>query len=107
MPVLVTGASGYLGVPLCGMLAERGHIVRALVRKGAERGFPDAVDVRIGDALNEASVFAALIGCDTLVHLLGTRHRSRAKASSFVDIDEKGLLTRSEERRVGKECRSR
>ena len=37
MRVLVTGASGFIGVALCRALLERGNVVRAMVRNAAAR----------------------------------------------------------------------
>jgi uncharacterized protein YbjT (DUF2867 family) len=92
MRILVTGASGYLGAPLCRLLTYRGHSVRAVVRKGTERGFPGSSEIRVGDApLSEDEVYAALEGCDALIHLVGSNHPSRDQARSFVHVDEPEL----------------
>ncbi|MEU3396350.1 SDR family oxidoreductase [Streptomyces filamentosus] len=57
--VLVTGATGTLGRPLCALLAAAGHEVRELSR--SSRTHP--VDLRRGTGLD-----AALAGADTVVH---------------------------------------
>ena len=36
MKVLVTGATGFIGTTLCGILAESGFQIRALLRPGAQ-----------------------------------------------------------------------
>jgi nucleoside-diphosphate-sugar epimerase len=75
--VLVTGATGFLGGHVCRTLAERGMVVRALVRRpgsltagGVEpwpaRGLDDAPALRAG-----------LAGVDAVVHLAAHVHRRR------------------------------
>ncbi len=72
--VLVTGATGFLGAAVCKELLARGHAVRALVRPASGLAGLDgvAVEVARGDALDAASVRAALAGCDAVVHAAGT-----------------------------------
>ncbi|MFD6343761.1 SDR family oxidoreductase [Streptomyces roseolus] len=57
--ILVTGATGTLGRPLCARLAAAGHEVRGLSRRSPR--YP--VDLRTGAGLDEA-----LAGVDTVVH---------------------------------------
>ena len=85
--VFVTGSTGYLGRALIPALRERGHRVRALVRAGSERKLPSDVDTVVGDPLNATSIQAALVGADTLVHLVGVPKPSPAKARQFREID--------------------
>jgi dihydroflavonol-4-reductase len=75
MRVLVTGATGLLGVEIVRELVARGHAVRALVRPmsalaGLE-GLGAAVEVARGDVLDAESVRAALAGQEALVHAAG------------------------------------
>jgi uncharacterized protein YbjT (DUF2867 family) len=84
--VLVTGATGYLARPLVQSLTERGHRVRALVRR-APAGFPSVVVEVGGDALDGASVAAAARGADTIVHLVGTPRPSPRKGAQFRAVD--------------------
>lgn len=68
-------------------LLRRGHAVRVLARAGSEsRVAAGAAPVR-GNALESASVAAALGDADTLVHLVGVSHPSPAKAREFREID--------------------
>jgi uncharacterized protein YbjT (DUF2867 family) len=85
--VLITGGTGYIGRALIPHLVARGHRVRVLVRPGSERKAPDGVEVLGGNALDAASVAAALRNCDTLVHLVGVPKPSPAKARQFRAID--------------------
>jgi uronate dehydrogenase len=63
--VLVTGASGAIGQPVCAELERRGHRVR-----GFDRVLPPLVgDFVLGDIEERDAVDAACEGVDTLVHL--------------------------------------
>jgi nucleoside-diphosphate-sugar epimerase len=79
--VVVTGASGSLGRPLCALLARRGREVRALVRDPAAFAAP-APGVRVGrcdlpDVLDES----LLAGAAALVHCAyATRETGEARA---------------------------
>jgi uncharacterized protein YbjT (DUF2867 family) len=85
--VLVTGGTGYMGRALIPELLRRGHSIRALVRPGSESKLaPGAAPVK-GNALDTASVSAAIGDADTLVHLVGVSHPSPAKAREFREID--------------------
>jgi uncharacterized protein YbjT (DUF2867 family) len=85
--ILVTGATGYLGRPLCELAHARGHRVRALVRTGSEARAPRGVPVARGDPFSVDSLAAALSPEDTLVHLIGTPRPNPAKAQQFRDVD--------------------
>jgi len=68
-PILVTGATGYVGSQLVETLLARGHGVRTLSRRGAGAG-----DARKGDVLSGAGLPEALEGVKTayyLVHSMG------------------------------------
>ena len=67
-PVLVTGASGFLGWHVARVLLERGYSVRALVRPGSR---VDALEVETvsGDLREPASLQSAIQGCGLLFHV--------------------------------------
>jgi nucleoside-diphosphate-sugar epimerase len=90
--VFVTGGTGYLGCPLLEALHARGHLVRALVRPGAERRLPAGIRFMHGDALDAANIARALGDADTLVHLVGTPRPSPAKAAEFARVDGPSAL---------------
>ncbi|MFP6644538.1 MAG: NAD-dependent epimerase/dehydratase family protein, partial [Candidatus Latescibacterota bacterium] len=61
--VLVTGASGAIGTPVCRHLQERGHRIRVL------EPHPDLEDSVVGDLSDFDAVRAAVAGVDTIIHL--------------------------------------
>lgn len=67
--VLVTGAAGAIGQPVCHELLRRGHGVRGFDRRPTP-GVEDAVVAEIDD---HAAVLRAAEGCDTIIHLAATR----------------------------------
>jgi nucleoside-diphosphate-sugar epimerase len=71
MKILVTGATGFIGMHLCRRLAADGHAVVALVRNREKAaGLPAGVESLEGDlSLFERTV--TLPQCDVVVHLAG------------------------------------
>lgn len=67
-PVLVTGASGFLGWHVARALVKRGRRVRALVRPGSHVTGLD-VDITVGDLRDPVSLDRALKGCGLLFHV--------------------------------------
>jgi len=90
-PILVTGATGYVGGRLIPLLLERGYRIRALVRsrrKLASRPWASHPNLEIveGDLHDEPRLRAALHGCSAayyLVHSMTSRHHD------FKDADRK------------------
>src|SRR3954469_4320684 len=69
-PVLVTGASGFVGSAIATAFRRSGMPVRILVRPTSPRVNVDAADeVVVGDLLDRATVAAALKGARYLVHV--------------------------------------
>jgi uncharacterized protein YbjT (DUF2867 family) len=96
--ILVTGASGYIASRLIPRLLERGHRVRALVRRPhvlrARRWF-NQIDIVQGDVLNPASLVPALKDIHTayyLIHNMSSGHgyteREREGALNFARAAE-------------------
>jgi uncharacterized protein YbjT (DUF2867 family) len=67
-PVLVTGASGFVGAPLCAELVARGYQVRAMTRR-PER-YTGAGTAVYGDVHDPESLRAALEGCSAAYYLV-------------------------------------
>jgi uncharacterized protein YbjT (DUF2867 family) len=89
-PILLTGASGYVGSHLLPELQSRGQRVRALVRDPARADLPPGVELRKGDAVKGTGLRAALDGVNTayyLIHSMSGRDdfvkRDRAAAVNF------------------------
>lgn len=72
-PVLVTGATGFLGIHLCRELEDRGVPVRAMRRETSDAAPLEDVPCEwvVGDVLDRPSVERAVEGCRTVVHLAG------------------------------------
>lgn len=70
-PVLVTGASGFVGAAVARALCERGARVRVLVRPTSPRTNLEGLDVEIasGDMRDPASTAQALQGCRFAFHV--------------------------------------
>src|ERR1035437_3850936 len=66
-PVLVTGASGFLGWHGARLLLERGSAVRCLVRAGSRIAELD-VECVTGDLRDAASLDRAVAGCGLVFH---------------------------------------
>ena len=89
--IFITGGTGYMGRRLVAELLERGHSVRALVRKGSEGKLPPGSTAVVGDALVKESyareVQAADAPADTFVQLVGASHPNPSKADEFRAVD--------------------
>ena len=69
-PVLVTGASGFVGASVAAVFRRDGFPVRVLVRPSSPRTNIDPADqVFVGDMRDRASVAAALQGVRYLIHV--------------------------------------
>jgi nucleoside-diphosphate-sugar epimerase/phosphohistidine swiveling domain-containing protein len=68
MRVLVTGATGSFGTPICRELAHRGVEVLAMARSEPAR-LPSGVRFVRGDVQDKASVAGAVDGVDAVLHL--------------------------------------
>jgi uncharacterized protein YbjT (DUF2867 family) len=85
--IFVTGGTGYLGQRLASQLLQRGHTVRALVRRGSEGKLPRGCEAIFGDALIASTFIGKVAPSDTFVQLVGVPKPSPSKAAQFRAID--------------------
>lgn len=74
---LVTGGSGFLGVPLCKRILEKGGKVRVLSRdegKLIELKQQSDVEILTGDISDKFEVKQAMVGVDGVFHLAASKH---------------------------------
>ena len=76
-----------MGSRLIPLLVQRGHEVKALVRKESETKLPAGTTPVVADPLWMDSYTNQVQGADTFVHLIGVPHPSPAKAKEFREID--------------------
>jgi len=88
-PLLVTGASGYVGSRLLPELRNRGHAVRALARDPSSKRFPAGVEPRKGDAVSGEGLSAALERCRTAYYLI---HSMEGAGGDFAARDRQAAV---------------
>lgn len=90
MKVCITGATGFIGSHVARLLLERGHGVRALVRKTSSlanlEGLP--IERAEGDVCDASSVRAALAGCDAVIHTAGVAHFMPGEEARMYAVNE-------------------
>jgi uncharacterized protein YbjT (DUF2867 family) len=91
-PILVTGATGYVGGRLVPKLLEAGYRVRALGRsvsklKGRPWGRHPLVELAAGDVLDKESLQKALAGCWAAFYLV---HSMNADPKGYTETDRQG-----------------
>ena len=71
-PVLVTGASGMVGIHTCRELSKSGWQIRALIRDPAKAAMALGqlpLEFRVGDVRDATTLRSALNGCGAVIHL--------------------------------------
>lgn len=97
MKVLVTGASGYLGGRLCRGLLEKGHSVRALVRRTSDlSALPSSstdgdFELAYGDVTDYRSLLDAFSGCSIIFHAAALVEPWLPDPSKFFLVNVGGL----------------
>ncbi len=81
MRVLITGASGFVGQPLCRELAANYSTVRAFARDTSGMVASGANELMPGDITDMRAVRAAVDGVDAIVHLAARVHVMRDDAA--------------------------
>lgn len=98
--ILVTGASGFIGMELCRALQSKGFFARALLRSNQEGPWHEVV---VGDLI-EAIPDDCVSGIDTVIHLAGKAH---ALSEVQQDIEEYFLINTEGTRKLLDICRQR
>lgn len=95
MRILVTGATGFLGVNLCQHLAQRGEAVRALARTPEKAADLRALGIEIvqGDVTDDAAVGRAMEDVDVVYHLAGKLFIPGVPAEEYERIHVTGTRT--------------
>lgn len=82
--IFITGATGYMGSHLLPVLSQRGHSIRALVRKNP---LAFGCDTILGNPLDCTTYKSAVTGFDTFIHLVGVSHPNPHKKEQFRSVD--------------------
>jgi uncharacterized protein YbjT (DUF2867 family) len=92
-PVLVVGATGFLGGQVVDELLARGKEVRALVRPGSDASKLEAKGVEIarGDMLDVESLVAAMTGADAVITTAAGYTRRRKNAQEIDTVGNANL----------------
>ncbi|MBC8167184.1 MAG: NAD-dependent epimerase/dehydratase family protein, partial [Bryobacteraceae bacterium] len=85
-PVLVTGATGFVGWHVATKLVGRGHRVRALVRDSGRMRELDAEPVQ-GDLRDSASLDRAVSGCSVIYHVAADYRLWARNSQELYDIN--------------------
>jgi uncharacterized protein YbjT (DUF2867 family) len=99
--ILVTGGTGFVGPKIVHALRERDWPVRCLVRRPSERaaGVLAAwgAELTQGDMTDAASLRRAVVGCDTVVHLVAIRQGSREQFQRVMEEATRDLVGAAKE----------
>jgi nucleoside-diphosphate-sugar epimerase len=94
MKILVTGATGFIGIHLCNELARRGYIVNALYRSDEKARYLKNKNIRLfrGDVTDTLSLKNAVKGCDFVFHLAAYAQVWSKNPRMFHEINYTGTL---------------
>lgn len=90
--VAVIGGTGFVGSYICRALAQAGHRVALLVRRGSESKIPDGLDADTveGDLGDDEALRRLIDGCDALVYLVGILREDPGKGVTFEKMQYEG-----------------
>src|SRR6187401_182115 len=89
-PVLLTGATGYIGGRLLRRFEDGGRAVRCLIRPRGRLDAPaSTTEIVRGDCLDEDSLDRALAGAQTAYYLV----HSMGRGADFADVDRRAAET--------------
>ena len=90
-PLLVTGATGFLGHNLCPYLVAQGYRLRALVRPTSDHNFLTALGIELawGDVRDPEAVRQAVSGCRAVIHA-AAKFRFWGPRPEFLEINVTG-----------------
>ncbi len=83
--ILITGATGFVGKPLCDALSQRGHKIRKALRTPGSGGDSTNAAVEsavVGDITPQTDWSRALVGVDTVIHLAARVHVMQERAAN-------------------------
>jgi uncharacterized protein YbjT (DUF2867 family) len=104
--ILVTGGTGFIGQALIRHLVEMGYPVRTLIRPSSHspklpRGVP--VEVAVSSLADERGLRAAMVGVDTVFHLVGGEWRGTRASLMDIDVQSTRAVVRAaEDARIGR-----
>lgn len=102
MRYFVTGGTGLVGNNVIRLLLERGHAVRALVRRSEpDRGLAGlAIETVLGEITQPNTLPAAVAGCDRVIHSAAVVHLGWSRHESQTQVNVEGT------RNVARACRA-
>lgn len=94
MKVFVTGATGFIGVPMCHALAVKGHTVHALVRNPRKVSAIRHGQIRPaqGHLLDPDSLVEGMRSCDAVVHMAALARVWSRNPDEFHAVNVRGTV---------------
>jgi uncharacterized protein (TIGR01777 family) len=93
MRVFITGGTGFVGRKLAEFLVENGHTPVVIGRSASPGGFPDAVEIVVGDPTREGPWQTEVGRSDAVVNLAGASIFQRWTAKAKETIEQSRLQT--------------
>lgn len=91
--ILVTGGTGFIGLPLVRRLLDEGQSVRVLSRRARSPLLPAGAELAVGDVLDPESVARAMEGTESVIHLAARLEGSQDTESlEQVNVEGTGVV---------------